>query len=390
MSETRLMRLDSFTLVVVLGTICVLTGSGFGIGWWRYRTEPALGHATTAFGLTALGCFLYLARGRIPDLLTIDIANAALFAALAIGWNAIRAQNGRQCLVWPLVLSCGLWLALCRFPPFYADTTLRTAAASLLIAGLSLGCLFEFMRLKNGARPIRMLLLVACAGNAAGFLLRGIYSLLAWYSGGSIADNIWVSLALLGALIFICALVLGSLWLWQERVFGQLQHEVEVDPLTGILNRRAFERGAVELLKGSRADRETLSLLLIDIDHFKLVNDQFGHLAGDLVLRIFADAVGDELRKMDLFGRFGGEEFVVLLRGADLDDALQVAEKLRVRISRLAVPWQDVLIRLTVSIGVAAAQERATTLFDLIGRADRGLYSAKGSGRNRVVIAARS
>ena len=382
------MRLDIFTIFVLMATICLLSAVGFGIGWWKHRSERVLAYSAATFGLGAVSTLLLAARGRIPDLLSVDVANAAVFAAMALGWNSFREMNGRRFLVLPVILPCVVWLILSRYPGFYEETWLRSLVASILIAALSLGYFHEFWRTRGVKAEVRAVLLLAAGGNVTVFVLRAFYSLITHRPKNVLEDDFWLSLALFVPVIFLVALAIGGLWLWQVRAVKTLQHEVEIDPLTGILNRRAFDRSVGALLEQMHAGRETMALLLIDLDHFKSINDRFGHPAGDRVLQHFARAVEEELRKSDLFARYGGEEFVILLRGADLHDALQVAEKLRTRIADQVVEWEGSPIGLTVSIGVAATSGQSVTLADLIARADRGLYGAKGSGRNRVVIAA--
>jgi diguanylate cyclase (GGDEF)-like protein len=165
-----------------------------------------------------------------------------------------------------------------------------------------------------------------------------------------------------------------------------------VDAKTGLLNVSTWEKEAeVELSRAIRT-RSTLALAILDIDHFKRVNDTHGHLVGDRVLKAVADTIKGQSRDYDKAGRFGGEEFVLLLAQADEDDACRIAERLRTHIGELAVPVDDhpdaEVVRVTVSIGVSAI-ERGTTrdLTDLLTAADFALYQAKQTGRNRVVAA---
>lgn len=159
------------------------------------------------------------------------------------------------------------------------------------------------------------------------------------------------------------------------------------DPLTGLANRRSAERRLdADRARALRLD-EPLSVLMLDLDHFKRVNDHWGHAAGDLVLKAAAQALRDELRGADLPSRFGGEEFLTILPGTDAERALDVAERIRKRIAKLAIAVPGDTIQITASIGVASitAGESAQTL---VARADVALYRAKDNGRNRCVSAA--
>jgi diguanylate cyclase (GGDEF)-like protein len=127
-------------------------------------------------------------------------------------------------------------------------------------------------------------------------------------------------------------------------------------------------------------------LLLIDVDHFKRVNDSHGHLIGDDVLRGLAAELRQQVRDSDVVGRFGGEEFVVLLPRADTEVACQIAERLRMRASMMNVFAEDAAISVTISIGVAVLQLHGKDLFELLAAADLALYWAKDAGRNRVRV----
>ena len=156
------------------------------------------------------------------------------------------------------------------------------------------------------------------------------------------------------------------------------------DALTGLANRRAADERLDYELKRSRRSGAALSLMLVDIDHFKRINDRLGHDQGDLALQAVANAMAVSLRGMDLVARFGGEEFLVVLPDTDSSQALCVAEKLRAAVAAVELPQ---IGHITASFGVATLLEPDTTASELIRRADTALYVAKNAGRNRVVIA---
>ncbi|MCW2929793.1 MAG: putative diguanylate cyclase [Actinomycetia bacterium] len=166
-----------------------------------------------------------------------------------------------------------------------------------------------------------------------------------------------------------------------------------VDAKTGLLNVSTWEREAEIELSRSVRTRQPLALAMLDIDHFKRVNDTHGHLVGDRMLRAVAEAIKGQSRDYDKAGRFGGEEFVLLLAQADEDDACRIAERLRAHIGDLVVPIDDrpeaPVVQVTISIGVSA-MERGTNreLADLLTAADSALYRAKQAGRNRVCMSA--
>ncbi|WP_233883972.1 sensor domain-containing diguanylate cyclase [Paraburkholderia flagellata] len=174
----------------------------------------------------------------------------------------------------------------------------------------------------------------------------------------------------------------------REEAVAKLREYADRDGLTGIANRRFFEaRLADEFLRWQRYGGE-LSMLLFDLDHFKRINDEFGHMAGDTVLRSMAQRVSGVVRKQDVFGRFGGEEFALLLPCTPLDDALYVAEKIRCTIGDEPIEVQGVIVPVTASVGAATARTGAPDYEGMINEADAALYTAKRQGRNRSVALA--
>ena len=171
---------------------------------------------------------------------------------------------------------------------------------------------------------------------------------------------------------------------------AQLIHELEnlatTDSLTRLHNRRYFlERAAAEFERSRRYQRP-LSIFLLDADYFKAINDNHGHETGDQVLRALASACHNNLRQLDIIGRYGGEEFVVLLPETSLQKAMEVAERLRAGVEALKVETAVGELDVTVSIGVALATSQTDSIAALINEADRALYKAKRAGRNKVVL----
>jgi diguanylate cyclase (GGDEF)-like protein/PAS domain S-box-containing protein len=165
----------------------------------------------------------------------------------------------------------------------------------------------------------------------------------------------------------------------------ELQRQAQFDFLTGLSNRRSFmDRSELELSRTKRYDN-ALSVLMLDIDHFKQINDTYGHQAGDMVLKSLALTFQEVLRNVDIIGRLGGEEFAAVLPETGIEIATEVAERLRQVISAGEVVLTDsVKVQFTVSIGIAAFIDKNSNLDMLLNEADKALYRAKQSGRNRV------
>ncbi len=169
----------------------------------------------------------------------------------------------------------------------------------------------------------------------------------------------------------------------RDRLEESLEMAVK-DPLTGLFNRRYASSRLGQALDGLAAGGEPVSAALIDIDHFKRINDTWGHAAGDAVLEGFAARILREMRAVDIAARFGGEEFILIFPGTQADAALEAAERVRAAVARETFAWPEGALSVTVSVGVAEALP-GDDVEDLLGRADAALYEAKASGRNQVV-----
>jgi two-component system, cell cycle response regulator len=167
----------------------------------------------------------------------------------------------------------------------------------------------------------------------------------------------------------------------------QLRIEATHDALTGLLNRRAiFEELGRELARSRRAS-EHFSVVMCDVDHFKRVNDTYGHGGGDAVLRALPRLISSELREYDRLGRYGGEEFLVLLANCQAHEAVRVAERVRARIERSKVEVGELQLQITMSFGVAGSDQGPGGIEGIVAAADAALYRAKNRGRNRALIA---
>ena len=216
-------------------------------------------------------------------------------------------------------------------------------------------------------------------------LLPPLYALLAPTAVGAVSR----ALSYLLLLVALPPVIL----LQRSLIHQQLAAAARTDPKTGLLNAAAWQREAdAEVARAQRAN-SPLALLLVDVDHFKRVNDGHGHLIGDEVLRALTTELRRQVRESDVVGRFGGEEFTVLLPGTDAGGAARIAERLRASAANLSVaadPKTDTRIRVTVSIGVAVLGQHGNDLFELLAAADMALYKAKDAGRDQVRVYARA
>jgi len=167
----------------------------------------------------------------------------------------------------------------------------------------------------------------------------------------------------------------------------QLRQIATTDGLTHALNRAAFLTAGQQEVERVRRQERHFAVLMVDADHFKVVNDRYGHAGGDLALQHLVRTCRAVMRDIDLVGRLGGEEFAVALPGVSPDAAMELAERLRQRIAGTPLPFGETRISLTISVGLAMLEATDLTIERLLARADAALYRAKASGRNRVVLA---
>jgi diguanylate cyclase (GGDEF)-like protein len=169
---------------------------------------------------------------------------------------------------------------------------------------------------------------------------------------------------------------------------AELEHDAHTDPLTQVVNRSRFMEIAEQEFARCRRYGHPISLWMIDVDHFKAVNDAYGHHAGDVALQSLVATSRQALRDWDVLGRMGGEEFAVLLPETDTDQAILVAERLRQTVAAVGIPVEkDKVVRLTVSTGIATSEDDDTSIEGLLVRADQALYEAKQTGRDKVCVA---
>jgi diguanylate cyclase (GGDEF)-like protein len=193
------------------------------------------------------------------------------------------------------------------------------------------------------------------------------------------------SLQLGVAFLATAPLTLSCHALANKRLLRKLEISASRDMLSGALNRQAFFHQGQALIASMNQQQKPIAVMMCDLDHFKMVNDTFGHALGDQVLSSFADSVHSQLRSDDIFGRIGGEEFAIVLSNVNNDEALSIAERIRQNFANWRVINQSNLPYTTVSIGVTSSTQEHPQLVHLLGEADRALYQAKHAGRNQVM-----
>lgn len=362
----------------------------------RLRDTPD-GMFTLAKLLLGPAWMLLVLRGLIPDTLSFGLGNGLLAAGFWLEAASIKALDhpgpaltqrpALRATLWKTLLpAIGLGLLAAQLLP---QPNLRVALSS---AAAALCFALAGWRLLRGAPAPSRLRLALGAGYALLCLatLQRMQAALTDTGFGLFTAYAEQGLSFVILYTLMFAGNFGLLLVFKERADLTLAQFASLDELTGAPNRRALLERAGTLAAKARRERAPLAALMLDIDHFKLVNDTYGHHIGDAVLRDLARIIQESLRSYDAFGRFGGEEFVAVLPGLELDDARRAAERIRAA-AEASLPTADSRVRYTVSIGVALGlpgqDSDGDGLNELLNRADQAMYEAKRLGRNRVEIA---
>lgn len=342
--------------------------------------------------LVAGGATLFIGQAATSTDWVIPIANACWLMGLALYWRSVRRFFAIADSAWlflPVLLGT---LGNAVFVFVVPSVAYRVGVATVCWVALLAGAVSTLVQNRHRERTISATVLTGVFVLLALLMLgRGVYYLVAGKVLVSIVQPLnWVN-ALTPLLIAVLP-VIGTtafVLLCFERIRAELHRAATTDALTGLPNRRTINERAGVILELADAGRQPFSVAVIDIDHFKSINDQHGHDAGDTVLQQVAAVLRAQCRGEQVVGRQGGEEFVALLPEADSNGAEVAAERMRAAIAATPiVVGAGTKLSLTVSIGVATAQHPGTNFDAILKQADIALYDAKASGRNCVRQAA--
>jgi diguanylate cyclase (GGDEF)-like protein len=347
-----------------------------GLGEWALA--PLVAFAST---------MLFAGRGLLPDFVTVVVANFVLFQACILYYaGSQKFLLGRSDTRGWTVLNGFLGLAMFWFSAIKPDFESRLLLVTLAVSALFFFHALLYVRHRGmvfGKRLMVGLLIVQSLVAALRFL-----SVLVGMAGSDLMAATWIQSLYISMYSFtVLLLSIAVILMATDRVHTEFEYLASRDPLTGALNRRALLDACRAAF--ASAGRRRVALLMVDLDHFKAINDRFGHLMGDAVLR---EAVGRMQRAIGdagLLGRYGGEEFVVLLPGANQADAMHIAQRLKQAIGEPFAPESPLAAvgAMAVSIGVAVGED-GHRVDDVLGRADAALYRAKAMGRDQVMAAA--
>ncbi|HTM77226.1 MAG TPA: diguanylate cyclase [Devosia sp.] len=382
------MAIDNFTLVIASGAVICVLGILFLYMWRQDKRAPWFAWFAMTYVFGAIASALFAPRGNIPNLASMGLGTAVLLLCFGCLWMGCRVFELRKVVWWPLLAAPALWLGSFVIPEFTGMLGMRVVIASLLAAAFFLLGASELWRGRAEALPSRNTMIGFLLSASVFFAFRiSVVGLLPFPLGGLSIHP--VAMAVFNFFIFVHALFMTVLMiaLTKERRESEQRALAESDALTGLPNRRAFGSDAERLLRKQKHGHAPLALLILDLDHFKSINDRFGHDAGDRVLVEFATVLNQSLRESDFRFRIGGEEFCCLLPGLTLREAQAVAERICEAFQATSVDVLGGSVRGTVSIGISSSDICGYVLEDLLNEADAATYEAKATGRNRAVLA---
>jgi diguanylate cyclase (GGDEF)-like protein len=376
--------LDSHTVLACQLLLAVVFSVVFFCMMRAYPQLRGLGSIATGFLFSAPGVLLIALRGSISDVASIVLANALILCAHLYFYLGILRFFSPQrkpspAAIWSAVSTVAIAVPVIAWFAIVQPALLpRLFVISLSIGYISTLIALELLRQAAGRIAYRlfsgfMLLYTAIGLSRVVFAAFGVPPLLLHHG----------SLQAIGAainIVFICALGIFFQLMIAGELTQAIEHRARHDLLTGTLNRHGIELRLAGELDRARRNEHPLSALLIDVDHFKFINDTHGHAAGDQALRSVAQCIARSLRSYDLLGRYGGDEFLLLLPETHAHHALEAAERIRSVVANSPLP-ANLNHRPTISVGITETLplDNASTL---LARADAALYDAKHAGRN--------
>jgi diguanylate cyclase (GGDEF)-like protein len=373
--------LDVPTLLFVAVCLTAALGLFLIFAWLTERSVRALAWWGAAYLIGASSLALWSAPApffRVPA----ELPAALIFVSCGMIWNGVRLFRGRTILPAATFTGAIIWVGLCQLPAVTPGSNARIAFGALVVGTYTFCIAFELWRERRKSLYSRSAAIVVPLLHAIIFSAPLVLKLL--LPARFAAE--WLEVFALETMIYVTGTAFIVMLMVKDYHLDIERHAATTDSLTGLLNRRAFMENAMRLCLQQAKRGQPVTLLMFDLDHFKQVNDRFGHAAGDEVLRVFAQTARSSMRANDIIGRLGGEEFAAIVP-APLDIASKIAERLRVAFQTAGAVVGVHAIGATVSIGAAEANAPEVDVGPLLSRADAALYRAKHSGRNQLCTA---
>ena len=382
------MNLDVNTLFLVTIYVEAILGLLLLFAWIQNAQIRAVAWWGCAHLLRASSVVLFGMYGSVSQAISIDLANALLFLSFAVTWTGARVFDGRPPLPMYIVAGPVVWLIVAHLPSFAGDLELRFLLASGIITTYTWLTAYEFWRGRSEPLVSRWPAIFMLFAHGSLFLLRTpLFAMLPWSPTNQVFESVWLTVLSFEALLFTIAIAFILLAMAKERTEYRHKTAAMVDPLTGIANRRSFLQDGTELMKRHGANPCPTAVLLIDLDHFKSINDRFGHAIGDRVLQVFADTAKAQL--CDHAISSAGSAARSSRRCSTMSAGKRrwrwpnafARHSPKRRARSTAARWARPSASASCSIRIATRRAR------LLGQADQALYYAKERGRNRVEVA---
>jgi diguanylate cyclase (GGDEF)-like protein len=378
------MSFDTSTLYLFATMVAGMLGAML-MFFGKQEKIPALKWWGSAYLVGAASIATWTVAGARLGVMPSLALNAVGFIACGMVWNAARVFHGRKPNLPGLVLGAVVWVGtILMLPP--ADTALRLTIGAVIIAIYAALTAAELWTERRRALQKRWLTIAVPVMHGCVLMLPILLGDLLRPHDEAFSRSIWVTVFSVELVLYAIGTVFVIFMLVSDRAVTAHKTAASMDPLTGMLNRRGFAEACARVIEREASAGRPVTVMIFDIDHFKSINDRFGHPAGDEILKLFSTIVFSNLRISDLSGRIGGEEFAALLP-CSLEEGVLAAERVREGFEASGITCEEGAVDTTVSIGVAGGPA-GTELEVLLAAADTALYQAKRGGRNRVEAAA--
>ncbi|WP_346900102.1 GGDEF domain-containing protein [uncultured Roseibium sp.] len=368
----------SNTLITAFSSLCL-----FG-AWYRFNRDASLLWWACAHGTNTVGIAIVILGFAFHNPVLLPIGGVFLTFAPALVWAGVKRFYGKTV---PISLLFAGLIALLAVSVLPVDIDHRQWAVTVQFAAWTVYLLLAVASLRSNSEenlPGRRALMILLSIHAIIFI-GGLYEDLAGTFDASAPPDLltWFGMIHLESIFYASGTAFIVIQMTRERNEQKILECAQTDSLTGAVNRQAFFEGAKRLLERCSRDGSPYSMVMFDLDHFKTINDTQGHQTGDRILISFANTVRNSLRPNDLFGRYGGEEFLVVLPDASIETAYVIAERVRKAFADEHRFFDGLPLDATVSAGVASIRT-SSDLNEIVASVDQAMYAAKHNGRNRV------
>ena len=376
------MSFDTSTLYLFATMVAGMLGAML-IFFGKQENVPALKWWGTAYLLGAASVAIWTVGGaKLGEPLILGL-NAVSFVACGMVWNAARVFLGRKPNLPGLVFGAIAWVGVSVALPL--DPAIRLTVGAAIVAIYAALTASELWSERRRSMQKRWPTIAVPVMHGCVLMLPILLGDLLRPHDESFYSSVWVTAFSIELVLYAIGTVFVIFMLVSDRAVTVHKNAASIDPLSGMFNRRGFAEACARVIEREAKAGRPVTVMIFDIDHFKSINDRFGHPAGDEILKLFSTVVVNNLRISDLSGRIGGEEFAALLPCA-LEEGVLVAERVREAFETSGIVCDEGPVDTTVSIGVAGGPA-GTELEVLLAAADTALYQAKRSGRNRVEAA---